>query len=245
MVEAFAISSDTFFYQMAVHLGVDRLAKWAHELGFGSPTGIDLPNEASGVIASTEWAHSQGRTGVFTGELAQAGIGQNVIAVTPLQLLNAYAALANGGHLMRPQIVLGEADAEGNLVERYEPEVLHEVAADPANLQTYAHRRPPGDHHRSRVQHQRPAAAGNAVGEDRDRRVRPTRRPGHPAVPLLVRRVPPVVAGSHRLSARGHHLHLSGDGHRQRLDRGREVLPPAVFRSWTRISASTRSPCDG
>ncbi len=136
MVEAFAISSDTFFYQMAVHLGVDRLAKWAYELGFGSPTGIDLPNEAAGVIASTEWAHSQGRTGVFTGELAQAGIGQNVIAVTPLQLLNAYAALANGGHLMRPQIVLGEADADGALVERYEPEVLHEVTAAPGNLRT-------------------------------------------------------------------------------------------------------------
>ena len=135
MVEAFAISSDTFFYQMAVQLGVDRLAKWAYELGFASPTGIDLPNEAAGIIASTEWAHSQGRTGVYTGELAQAGIGQNVIAVTPLQLLNAYAALANGGHLMRPQIVLGEADANGELVERYEPEVLHEVAADPANLQ--------------------------------------------------------------------------------------------------------------
>jgi penicillin-binding protein 2 len=135
MVEAFAISSDTFFYQMAVQLGVDRLAKWAYELGFGSPTGIDLPSEAAGTIASTEWAHSQGRTGVYTGELAQAGIGQNVIAVTPLQLLNAYAAVANGGHLMRPQIVLGEADASGNLVERYEPEVLHEVAADPANLE--------------------------------------------------------------------------------------------------------------
>ena len=134
IVEAFAISSDTFFYQMAVHLGVDRLATWAYELGFGSPSGIDLPNEASGIIASTEWAHTQGRTGVYTGELAQAGIGQNVIAVTPLQLLNAYAALANGGHLMRPQIVLGEADADGNLVDRYEPEVLHEVAADPANL---------------------------------------------------------------------------------------------------------------
>ena len=134
MVEAFAISSDTFFYQMAVNLGVDRLAKWAYELGFGAPTEIDLPNEASGIIASSEWAHTQGRTGVYTGELAQAGIGQNVIAVTPLQLLNAYAALANGGHLMRPQIVLGEADADGNLVDRYEPEVLHEVAADPANL---------------------------------------------------------------------------------------------------------------
>ncbi|MGH8457793.1 MAG: penicillin-binding protein 2, partial [Nevskiales bacterium] len=134
MVEAFAISSDTFFYQMAVNLGVDRLAKWAYELGFGARTEINLPNEASGIIPSTEWAHTQGRTGVYTGELAQAGIGQNVIAVTPLQLLNAYAAVANGGHLMRPQIVLGEADADGNLVDRYEAEVLHEVAADPANL---------------------------------------------------------------------------------------------------------------
>jgi penicillin-binding protein 2 len=134
ITEAFARSSDTFFYQMAVHLGVDRLATWAYELGFGEQTEIELPNEAAGIIASTEWAHSQGRTGVYTGELAQAGIGQNVIAVTPLQLLNAYAALANGGHLMRPQIVLGEADAEGNLIERYEPEVLHEVAADPSNL---------------------------------------------------------------------------------------------------------------
>lgn len=134
ITEAFARSSDTFFYQMAVHLGVDRLAKWAYELGFGEPSEIDLPNEAAGIIASTEWAHSQGRTGVYTGELAQAGIGQNVIAVTPLQLLNAYAALANGGHLMRPQIVLGEADADGNLIEQYEPEVLHEVTADPTNL---------------------------------------------------------------------------------------------------------------
>jgi penicillin-binding protein 2 len=134
ITEAFARSSDTFFYQMAVHLGVDRLAAWAYQLGFGAPSGIDLPNEAAGIIASTDWAHSQGRTGVYTGELAQAGIGQSVIAVTPLQLLNAYAAVANGGHLMRPQIVLGEADAEGNLVERYEPEVIREVAADPNNL---------------------------------------------------------------------------------------------------------------
>ena len=133
MVEAFAISSDTFFYQMAVNLGVDRLAKWAHELGFG--TNRDRPAERSQRGDRLYGVGAQpGPTGVFTGELAQAGIGQNVIAVTPLQLLNAYAALANGGHLMRPQIVLGEADAEGNLVERYQPEVLHEVAADPGNL---------------------------------------------------------------------------------------------------------------
>ena len=136
MVDAFAKSSDTFFYQMAIHTGVDPLAGWAHDLGFGELSGIRLPGEEEGIIASTEWARAQGRAGVFTGELAQAGIGQNVIAVTPLQLLNAYAAVANGGRLMQPMIVRGETDDAGELIREYEPEVVHELSAAPATLQT-------------------------------------------------------------------------------------------------------------
>lgn len=136
MVDAFAKSSDTFFYQMAIHTGVDPLAEWAYQLGFGRHSGIRLPAEEAGIIASTEWAHAQGRAGVFTGELAQAGIGQNVIAVTPLQVLNAYAAVANGGRLMRPMVVRGETDGEGTLIREYAPEVLHEIDADPSTLQT-------------------------------------------------------------------------------------------------------------
>jgi penicillin-binding protein 2 len=136
MVDAFAKSSDTFFYQMAVETGIDPLAEWAHELGFGELSGIQLPSEEEGIIASTDWARQQGRSGVFTGEVAQAGIGQSVIAVTPMQLLNAYAAVANGGKLMRPMIVRGETDPSGELIEAYEPEVLREVAADEATLRT-------------------------------------------------------------------------------------------------------------
>ena len=136
MVDAFAKSSDTFFYQLAVETGIDSMAEWARELGFGELSGIQLPSEEEGIIASTQWARQQGRSGVFTGEVAQAGIGQSVVAVTPLQLLNAYAALANGGKLMRPMIVRGEADDNGELVEAYEPEVLREVAAGEATLQT-------------------------------------------------------------------------------------------------------------
>jgi penicillin-binding protein 2 len=136
MVDAFAKSSDTFFYQMAIHTGVDPLAEWANDLGFGELSGIRLPGEEEGIIASTEWARAQGRSGVFTGELAQAGIGQNVIAVTPLQVLNAYAAVANGGHLMQPMIVRGETDPNGELIREYEPKVIRELAADPATLQT-------------------------------------------------------------------------------------------------------------
>jgi penicillin-binding protein 2 len=133
--QAFFRSSDTFFYQMAVHLGIDRLAKWAHDYGFGKPSGIKLPGEASGIIASTEWAQSQGRPNVFTGELAQAGIGQNVIAVTPLQLANAYAALANGGRLMRPMIVKGETDRSGKLTKAYRPAMIRKLSASASTMQ--------------------------------------------------------------------------------------------------------------
>jgi penicillin-binding protein 2 len=136
LVDAFAKSSDTFYYQLAVELGIDRLASWARELGFGGPTGIDLPGEEPGIIASTEWAREQGRSGVFTGELAQAGIGQNVIAVTPLQVLNAYAAVANGGRLMEPMIVAGETDELGTLVREYAPEVVRTLDVDAATLET-------------------------------------------------------------------------------------------------------------
>lgn len=136
MIDAFAVSSDTFFYQMAIETGIDPMAEWAHDLGFGERSGIRLPSESGGTIASTAWARQQGRSGVFTGEVAQAGIGQNVIAVTPLQVLNAYSAVANGGRLMRPMVVRGETDAAGNIVRAYEPEVIRELAASDETLAT-------------------------------------------------------------------------------------------------------------
>ncbi|MEP6807054.1 MAG: penicillin-binding protein 2 [Chloroflexota bacterium] len=136
IVDAFAKSSDTFFYQMAVGLGVDRLGSWAGQLGFGERSGIRLPGEAAGTVISKAWAQAQGRPDVFTGELAQAGIGQNAVAVTPLQLLDAYAAVANGGRLMRPMIVRGETDGGGKLTSSYQPEVIRTLTASAANMQT-------------------------------------------------------------------------------------------------------------
>ena len=136
LVQAFARSSDTFFYQLAIETGVDRMARWATELGFGQPTGIALPGEASGIVPSSAWAREEGRAAIYTGEVAQAGIGQSMVAVTPLQVLNAYAALANGGRLMEPMIVRGEADAGGRLVRAYEPRVVRALDIDPAALAT-------------------------------------------------------------------------------------------------------------
>lgn len=133
LTEAFAKSSDTFFYQMAVKQGVDRLGAAAAQLGFGKQSGVQLPGEAAGIVASTEWARRNGRPNLYTGELAQAGIGQNVIAVTPLQLLNGYATLANGGKLMRPMIVRGETSDSGKLLKAYQPEVLGTLKASAAD----------------------------------------------------------------------------------------------------------------
>src|SRR5262245_14341939 len=72
----FGHSSDTFFFQMAGKLGADRLGYWAHQYGFGSPTGIDLPNEVSGIVPTNEWKQTTFGLPMFGGEVYQAGIGQ-------------------------------------------------------------------------------------------------------------------------------------------------------------------------
>ena len=136
LVQAFAHSSDTFFYQLAIEMGIDRMAHWAAELGFGQRTGVALPAEAAGIVPSSAWARAEGRDAIYTGEVAQAGIGQSMVAVTPLQVLNAYAAVANGGRLMEPMIVRGEADATGRLVRAYEPRVIRELGVEPDALAT-------------------------------------------------------------------------------------------------------------
>ena len=134
--DGFGHSSDTFFYQLAGRLGIDRLAYWAHQYGFGKPTGIDLPGEASGIVPTNEWKRRTKNEIYFTGELYQAGIGQGYDMTTPIQMLNAYAALANGGTLYKPQLVRKIVDQEGKLVERIQPEVIHQMDLDKSVLRT-------------------------------------------------------------------------------------------------------------
>ena len=83
-------------------LGADRLAYWAKMYGFGTPTGIDLPGEAAGIVPSNQWKIDALGQSMFAGEVYQSGIGQGYDVVTPIQLINAYAALANGGKLLSP-----------------------------------------------------------------------------------------------------------------------------------------------
>ena len=132
--DGFGHSSDTFFYQVAGRLGIDRLAYWARQFGFGEPTGIDLPGEASGIVPDSEWKQRTKGEIYFTGELYQAGIGQGYNMSTPMQVLNAYAALANGGTIYKPQLVRKIKDQDGKLVERVQPEVVRQMDVDKSVL---------------------------------------------------------------------------------------------------------------
>ncbi len=123
----FAHSSDTFFYQVALKLGIDRLGYWAHELGFGRKTGVDLPGETVGTVPTNAWKQSVFSQPIYPGETAQAGIGQGYDMVTPIQLITAYSALANGGTLYRPQIVRKLLDARGKVIKTFKPEVTRKL----------------------------------------------------------------------------------------------------------------------
>jgi penicillin-binding protein 2 len=134
--DGFGHSSDTFFYQLAGSLGIDRLADWSHDFGFGERTGVELPSEARGIVPTNEWKQSLFNEPIYPGEVLQAGIGQGYDSATPLQVVNAYAALANGGYLYRPQIVRRVLGPDGAVVEDFDPELIHELDADKAALRT-------------------------------------------------------------------------------------------------------------
>jgi penicillin-binding protein 2 len=125
----FAHSSDTFFYQLAQRLGIARLAHWASQYGFGRTTGIDLPAEAAGLVPTDQWKLDTFGQTVFPGEVLQAGIGQGYDLATPLQVLNAYAAMANGGTLYQPQVVREIVSPDGTVVRPFTPKVIRKVAA--------------------------------------------------------------------------------------------------------------------
>jgi penicillin-binding protein 2 len=123
----FGHSSDTYFYQVAGMLGIDRIGYWAKQYGFGEPTGIDLPGEVAGIVPTNAWKQQVYGADIFPGETYQAGIGQGYDVVTPIQLINAFSALANGGTLYEPQIVREVVGPDGTVIKPFEPEVLHEL----------------------------------------------------------------------------------------------------------------------
>src|SRR6202050_3151747 len=98
-------SCDVFFYTLAEKLGIDRIAKYATDLGLGQKTGIDLPNEVSGVMPSEEWKIHNFHQKWFAGETISVGIGQGAIAITPVQLMRAVGAISMDGRMVVPHVI--------------------------------------------------------------------------------------------------------------------------------------------
>ncbi|HEX9264462.1 MAG TPA: penicillin-binding protein 2 [Candidatus Binatia bacterium] len=125
--KAIVESCDTYFYQLGPKLGVDRIAKWAHAFGLGEKTGVVLDDEKGGTIPDTEWKRKRFRQPWFPGETVSVAIGQGYVTVTPLQLANMMAAVANGGKLYRPYLVSKVESVDGATVREYGPEVIRTI----------------------------------------------------------------------------------------------------------------------
>jgi penicillin-binding protein 2 len=132
--KAIVESCDTYFYQLGPKLGIDRIAKWANAFGLGEKTGIALDDERSGTIPSTEWKRKRYRQPWFPGETVSVAIGQGYVTVTPLQLANMMAAVANGGKLYRPYVVNKVESVDGATVREYGPEVIRTIELKPDTL---------------------------------------------------------------------------------------------------------------
>ena len=136
--KSIVVSCNTYYYQLANDLGIDNIARFMGQLGFGSRTGVDLPGEAAGVLPSPEWKRQRFRRPEqqqwYAGETISVGIGQGYNAYTPLQLATALAALINGGKLYRPHIVRHVVDALTGERRVVEPEPQRQLPFKAANV---------------------------------------------------------------------------------------------------------------
>lgn len=110
LIQAIEMSVNTYFYKLALDMGIDRFSAWMGRLGFGRPTGIDLDSESAGVLPSRAWKAAHSKDPWFLGETVIAGIGQGYWAVTPLQLAHAVATIAGHGVPYTPRLLLATRD---------------------------------------------------------------------------------------------------------------------------------------
>lgn len=111
-------SVNTYFYTVAMGLGVDRIHSYLDQFGFGKPSGIDLPGEGSGLLPSRDWKRGRYGEPWYPGETVISGIGQGFNVVTPLQLSNAMVTLVNGGRHMSPRLLYAIKQAGDGQAER-------------------------------------------------------------------------------------------------------------------------------
>ena len=138
--DAIVQSCNVFFYDLGARPGMmNRMAKFANELGLGAPSGLGLNNEQAGFVPTEEWHRTQATAdgkseGFVIGHALNTAIGEGAVRVTVLQMALAYAAIANGGKLWLPQIVERVESPDGKVVEEFPPRVRRDVAVSAESL---------------------------------------------------------------------------------------------------------------
>ena len=137
-----AMSSDVYFYYLAGGkadegfrgLGEERVARYARAFGLGEATGIDLPGESAGFVPDARWKDETFGESWTIGDTYNFGIGQGDLSVTPLQMVVAMSAFANGGELLTPHLLKEVRDSHGNVLQQQERQVRRRVPVDPDYL---------------------------------------------------------------------------------------------------------------
>jgi penicillin-binding protein 2 len=138
LVSALEVSSDVFFYTLGLRMwDTGNLQRWAHALGIGRPTGIDLPGAAEGLLPSQHWRNQLYREGETerpwsAGDNVQLATGQGDLQTNPLQMAVAYAAIGNGGTIVTPHVGMEVDDAAGRVLREFDPAPRRHVRIDPA-----------------------------------------------------------------------------------------------------------------
>lgn len=133
LYHAITESCNVYFYRLAELTGIDRISHYAMEFGFGDPTGININYETAGRVTTREWYEQRG-IHFHNGHTLNTAIGQGNIQVNLIQLVMAYAAVANGGILYYPQIVNRIEDPEGHDIRDIEPRVRRRLSISPEFL---------------------------------------------------------------------------------------------------------------
>jgi penicillin-binding protein 2 len=127
--EAFKRSCNTYYYQLGIKLGIDPINEVAREFGLGQKTGVDLPSERSGVLMDSVFYERKFKSRGWKwtkGLVLNLAIGQGQL-VTPIQLANMVAGVANGSTIYKPHLMKEIRDYNGNLIEVHKPEVLKKL----------------------------------------------------------------------------------------------------------------------
>ena len=141
---AMQVSSDVFFYRLGLEANGagdgHLIQRWAHRMGLGRKTGIDLPGELEGLVPSPEWRNRLYKKKLTdrpwtVGDNINLSVGQGDVQVNPLQIALAYAAIANGGYVVKPHLGQRVEDAEGRVIQEFSTPPRRKLPIDPGYRQ--------------------------------------------------------------------------------------------------------------